>query len=273
VIFTLKTTRYPATDLGYLLHKNPANLHSFDLSIGKAHVFFPETEPDQCCAALLLDIDPISLVKKKRGHFDDSFNLEQYVNDRPYVASSFLSMAIARVFRDALKGVCKEKPELLSEPWPFEGCIAALPSQSKTRSELIRSLFEPLGYQVTIEAYPLNEKNPDWWLQLTEQGGEGMVVKPYDFTVVGSHGLIQPGLKCRGREYLRIIYGPEYTIQENLERLKSRNIGKKRSLALREYALGVEALERFVRKEPLYKFHEAVFGVLALESEPIDPRL
>jgi protein phosphatase len=117
------------------------------------------------------------------------------------------------------------------------------------------------------------EEAADWWLRLTEQGSEGMVVKPYDFTVVGSHGLIQPGLKCRGREYLRIIYGPEYTSQENLERLKNRNIGKKRSLALREYALGFEALERFVRKEPLYKFHEAVFGVLALESEPIDPRL
>lgn len=162
MIFTLKTTRYPATDLGYLLHKNPANCHSFDLSIGKAHVFFPETNPDQCCAALLLDIDPTALVRKKRGHFDDSFNLEQYVNDRPYVASSFLSMAIARVFREGMKGVCKEKPELLSFPWPFEACIAALPSQSKTGQELIKSLFEPLEYQVNIEAYPLNEKNPDW---------------------------------------------------------------------------------------------------------------
>lgn len=113
----------------------------------------------------------------------------------------------------------------------------------------------------------------NWWLQLTGQGGEGMVVKPYDFTVAGIHGLIQPGIKCRGREYLRIIYGPEYTIQKNLERLKGRNVAKKRSLALREYALGIEALERFVKKEPLYKSHEPVFGVLALESEPVDPRL
>lgn len=127
---------------------------------------------------------------------------------------------------------------------------------------------------VHIEDPASCESAVNWWLELTEeQGGEGFVVKPYDFTVVGSHGLVQPGLKCRGREYLRIIYGPEYTTQENLERLKVRNVAKKRSLALREYALGIEALERFVKKEPLYKYHEAVFGVLALESEPIDPRL
>ncbi|MCC6863228.1 MAG: polynucleotide kinase-phosphatase, partial [Rhodobacteraceae bacterium] len=112
-----------------------------------------------------------------------------------------------------------------------------------------------------------------WWTEMTANGGEGMVVKPVDFTVMGKQGLIQPGIKCRGREYLRIIYGPEYTVQENLERLRKRGLGLKRSLALREYALGYEALQRFVNKEPLYRVHEAVFGVLALESEPVDPRL
>ena len=112
-----------------------------------------------------------------------------------------------------------------------------------------------------------------WWEALTEQGGEGMVVKPYDFHPRGSRGLIQPAVKCRGREYLRIIYGPEYLLPNNLDRLKARNLGVKRRLALREFALGIEALERFVRREPLQRVHECVFGVLALESEPVDPRL
>jgi protein phosphatase len=112
-----------------------------------------------------------------------------------------------------------------------------------------------------------------WWEQLTERGGEGMVVKPFDWIVRGRKGLVQPALKCRGREYLRIIYGPEYTAPEHLERLRSRSLAGKRSLALREYALGLEALHRFVEGEPLHRVHECVFGVLALESEPIDPRL
>lgn len=113
----------------------------------------------------------------------------------------------------------------------------------------------------------------NWWTDMTAKGGEGMVVKPLAFTVMGDKGLVQPGIKCRGREYLRIIYGPEYTVTENLERLRKRGLGLKRSLALREYALGYEALARFVVHDPLYRVHEAVFGVLALESEPVDPRL
>ena len=112
-----------------------------------------------------------------------------------------------------------------------------------------------------------------WWEALTERGGEGIVVKPYDFHPCGSRGLVQPAIKCRGREYLRIIYGPEYLLPENLDRLKERGLGVKRQLALREFALGIEALERFVRHEPLQRVHECVFGVLALESEPVDPRL
>jgi protein phosphatase len=100
-----------------------------------------------------------------------------------------------------------------------------------------------------------------------------MVVKPEEFVTLGRKGLVQPALKCRGREYLRIIYGPEYAAPEHLARLRERGLGRKRSLALREFALGVEALERFVRHEPLRRVHECVFGVLALESEPVDPRL
>ena len=112
-----------------------------------------------------------------------------------------------------------------------------------------------------------------WWLSLTGNGGEGMVVKPEFFTAKYKGEVIQPAVKCRGREYLRIIYGPEYLIPENLKRLKSRSLTRKRSLALREFSLGMESLDRFVMGEPLYRVHECVFGVLALESEPVDPRL
>lgn len=113
----------------------------------------------------------------------------------------------------------------------------------------------------------------NWWGQLTNQGGEGMVIKPLDFITFSRKDLVQPAIKCRGREYLRIIYGPEYTLPDHLQKLKNRNVGRKRSLALREFALGIEALERFIKREPLRRVHECVFGVLALESEPIDPRL
>jgi len=112
-----------------------------------------------------------------------------------------------------------------------------------------------------------------WWETLTTAGGEGMVVKPRDFVVRGKKGLIQPALKVRGREYLRIIYGPEYDAPEHLERLRERGLAGKRNLALREFALGHEGLKRFVAREPLRRVHECVFAVLALESEPIDPRL
>jgi protein phosphatase len=112
-----------------------------------------------------------------------------------------------------------------------------------------------------------------WWEELTSSGGEGMVVKPLSFVARGPRGMVQPAIKVRGPEYLRIIYGPEYLLDGNLERLRSRALGAKRSLAVREFALGVEGLERFVRNEPLRRVHECVFAVLALESEPVDPRL
>ncbi|MDB5292414.1 MAG: metallophosphoesterase [Phycisphaerales bacterium] len=130
------------------------------------------------------------------------------------------------------------------------------------------------AYQIVNVADPASvEGGIAWWEELTAQGGEGMVVKPLEFAVRGKKGLLQPAVKCRGREYLRIIYGPEYDAPENLERLRGRGVAAKRSLALREFALGIESLERFVRREPLRNVHECVFGVLALESEPVDPRL
>jgi protein phosphatase len=129
-------------------------------------------------------------------------------------------------------------------------------------------------YKVVDVTDPVSQaEGTGWWTELTGRGGEGMVVKPLDFLVRGRRGLAQPAIKCRGREYLRIIYGPDYTAEENLSRLRSRGLGHKRSLALGEFALGIEGLERFVRREPLRRVHECVFGVLALESEPVDPRL
>ncbi|MCC3160321.1 polynucleotide kinase-phosphatase [Hymenobacter sp. 15J16-1T3B] len=126
---------------------------------------------------------------------------------------------------------------------------------------------------VTLRDIPDVEVATQWWLDLTEAGGEGMVVKPYDFIPAGQKNLVQPALKCRGREYLRIIYGPDYLLPGNLERLRERNVKSKRNLALREFALGVEGLERFVAGQPLRQVHQCVFGVLALESEAVDPRL
>ncbi|MEL5953256.1 polynucleotide kinase-phosphatase [Streptomyces sp. CLV115] len=134
--------------------------------------------------------------------------------------------------------------------------------------QITRRLVVDTGDEASVRA------GVDWWLEMTGRGGEGMVVKPLAALVRDGKGrLVQPGIKVRGREYLRIIYGPEYTRPENLERLRDRFLGHKRSLALREYALGLEALDRLADGEPLWRVHEAVFAVLALESEPVDPRL
>jgi protein phosphatase len=135
-------------------------------------------------------------------------------------------------------------------------------------------LIAPTPWRVVDLSSPAEQEAATaWWTERTEAGMEGMVVKPLPFVARGSKGLIQPALKVRGREYLRIIYGPEYLLPENLQRLRARSLGRKRSLALREFALGAEAIERFARGEPLYRVHECVAGVLAMEAEPVDPRL
>ncbi len=134
-------------------------------------------------------------------------------------------------------------------------------------------LFQTTGYRVVAMNSPDEVEAIGWWEELTARGGEGMVVKPMDFIARGKRDLVQPAMKCRGAEYLRIIYGPEYTLPQNMERLRNRSLSTKRSLALREFALGVEGLSRFVAGEPLYRVHECAFAVLALESEPVDPRL
>ncbi|WP_399931116.1 polynucleotide kinase-phosphatase [Streptomyces kanamyceticus] len=141
-------------------------------------------------------------------------------------------------------------------------------SQGSDLLQTTRRLYVDTGDEASVRA------GVDWWLEMTGRGGEGMVVKPVEALARNAQGrLVQPGVKCRGREYLRIVYGPEYTRPQNLEKLRGRTLGHKRSLALREYALGLEALDRLADGEPLWRVHEAVFAVLALESEPVDPRL
>src|ERR1041384_7961815 len=141
MLLTITSTRAPATDLGYLLHKNPARLHSFELSFGKAHLFYPEATHERCTAALLLDVDPVGLVRNRRGPAGEGGTLDQYVNDRPYVESSFLSVAIARIFGTALGGRSKERAELAEQEIPLTAKLSVL--SSKPGEDFIRRLFVP----------------------------------------------------------------------------------------------------------------------------------
>ncbi|PYP25163.1 MAG: hypothetical protein DMD55_13080 [Gemmatimonadetes bacterium] len=160
MLLQLTTTQRPATDLGFLLHKNPARAQSFDLSFGRVHVFYPEATPERCTAALLLDVDSVGLVRGRGGPEGEGGLLQQYVNDRPYVASSFLSVAIARVFGSALKGESKKRPDLVVAPIPLEARIAVLSCHGG--EGFLRRLFEPLGYSVAAEPQPLDPKFPEW---------------------------------------------------------------------------------------------------------------
>ena len=158
MLLTITTSHSPATDLGYLLHKHPGRLQSFDLSFGQAHVFYPQADEERCVACLLLDVDPIGMVRRKGR--DSGFLLGHYVNDRPYVASSFLSVAISQVFGTALGGRCKDRPELVTKAIPLTARIDVLPVRGG--EEWLHRIFEPLGYTVEAERYPLDERFPEW---------------------------------------------------------------------------------------------------------------
>jgi 3' terminal RNA ribose 2'-O-methyltransferase Hen1 len=160
MLLTISTTHRPATDLGYLLHKSPFRVHSLEQVFGKAHIFYPETTPERCTVALLLDIDSIGLVRNRRGPSGEGYAMEEYVNDRPYVASSFMSVAIGRTLRTAMTGRSKERQELAETTLPFEAQITVLPCRGG--ESVLRSLFEPLGYEVTAIRHPLDEKFPEW---------------------------------------------------------------------------------------------------------------
>ncbi len=159
MLLTITTTHQPATDIGYLLHKNPAKLHSVTLNFGAAHLFYPEAQAERCTAALLLDVDPVQLVRKG-GKPGEGFALEQYVNDRPYVASSFMSVALNKVFGTAFSGNCKQRPELVATALPLSVTIHALPCRGG--EELLQRLFTPLGYAIAAERIPLDEHYPEW---------------------------------------------------------------------------------------------------------------
>ena len=159
MLLTLSTQHPRAGELGFLFHKHPAKLQSFNSSFGKVHVFYPVNESDRCELALLLDVDPIGLVRKK-GPGGNSGALDQYVNDRPYVASSFLSVAIAEVLGSALNGRSADRPDLVEVTFPFLVKLAALPCRGG--EVLLRKLFEPLGYKVTTAGQPLDPTFPDW---------------------------------------------------------------------------------------------------------------
>jgi 3' terminal RNA ribose 2'-O-methyltransferase Hen1 len=159
MLLTITTTHSPATDLGRLLHKHPGRFQTFSLAFGKAHVFYPEASDARCTAALLLDIDPIGLVRGK-SPTGNEWTLEHYVNDRPYVASSFLSVAIAQVFGTALAGRCKDVPELAETAIPLVFTLPVLPCRGG--EAYLRNLFEPLGYHTTAQAIPLDERFPQW---------------------------------------------------------------------------------------------------------------
>ena len=160
MLLTLTTTHRPATDLGFLLRKNPARAQTFELPFGEARVFYPEAGDDRCTCALQVVVDPIGLVRKRGGPAGDRGALDQYVNDRPYAASSFLSVAIARVFDSALAGRAKERPELVDVPLPLRATISALPCGGD--GGFLRRLFEPLGYAVKATRAPLDETFPEW---------------------------------------------------------------------------------------------------------------
>src|SRR5215218_7647886 len=146
MLLTITTTHTPATDLGHLLRKNPSRAQAVDLSFGRAHVFYPEANDERCTVALVLDVDPVGLVRGRRGPEGEGGLLMQYVNDRPYVASSFLSVAVADVFGTAMTGRSKERQELADTPLPLEARLATVPCRGG--DELLRRLFEPLGYLV-----------------------------------------------------------------------------------------------------------------------------
>lgn len=174
MLLTIETTHAPATDLGYLLHKNPAGLQTFEVGFGKVYVFYPVAERERCQIAVLLDVDPIGLVRRRGGATGGESTLDQYVSDRPYVASSFLSVALSTLFSTALNGRSKERPELVEQPIPLRASISVVPCRGG--DGLLGRLFGPLGYSVTTAHHPLDERFPEW--------GEG----PY-YTVTLEHTL------------------------------------------------------------------------------------
>jgi 3' terminal RNA ribose 2'-O-methyltransferase Hen1 len=160
MLLTITSNHQPASDLSYLLHKHPDKVHEIEISTGVAHVFYTVVSETKCTICLLLNIDPVGLVRRNSGPRGNDFALEQYVNDRPYVASSFMSAAIAKAFSTAMNGRCKDKPELVTVPMPLEVELAAIPVRGG--ETVVKELFEPLGYTIHLQRHPVDPKFPEW---------------------------------------------------------------------------------------------------------------
>ncbi len=160
MLLTITMTRPPATELGWLLHKHPDNVRTVSFPFGDAHVFFPEATDERCTAALLVEVDPVGLVRRRGGKHQESFSLAGYVNDRPYAASSFLSVSLGKLFGTAMSGRCERRPELVDVALPLEVEIPTLPCRGG--ESVLRTLSEPLGYEVEAEAIPVDARFPDW---------------------------------------------------------------------------------------------------------------
>lgn len=149
-----------ATDIGYLLHKNPANIHQTSLAFGDSHVFYPITEAQKCSMSFLVDVDPITLIRGRKGDASDAYPLQHYVNDRPYVANSFMSVAIAKTFGTALNGSCKRKPELVHHKWSLTIELPCV--RVKGGETTIFNFMRPLGYEVECKRLSYDESHPEW---------------------------------------------------------------------------------------------------------------
>ena len=260
MLLTISTEHQPATDLGYLLHKHPERAQSFDFAYGRAHVFYPEATPERCTAALILDIDSIALKRRRTSEFA----LEQYVNDRPYVASSFMSGAMARVYGSALRGQCKERPDLVDRPMPLEACLSAV--SCRGGGQLLRDLFAPLGYVVSAESHVLDDTFPDW--------GES----PYHTVTIGATTRLQDLLT---HLYVLIpVLDDEkhyYVSDEEIDKLLSRGEGwlaghPERELIVARYLkhqhhLEREALSRLLDEQPGAEDAEPDAGEAAVEED------
>ena len=268
MLLTLSTSMPNATELGFLLHKHRDRAQSFDVAGGTAHVLWPEATadgaPSRCCSRSTRSPwsgagtgGAVTASRSPSTRTTDAYR--RYV----WPTSQLQGVQLAPFQLLASEGRTWAEHD---QGWHLDLADRLVPADS----DLLRStrrIRVDTGDRASVRA------GVQWWEGLTAAGGEGMVVEPFANLVPAGRGYAQPGIKVRGRQYLRIIYGPDYTEPQHLERLRARALGHKRSLAAREYALGLESLERAVRREPLWRVHEAVFAVLALESEPVDPRL
>ncbi|HEY1187471.1 MAG TPA: 3' terminal RNA ribose 2'-O-methyltransferase Hen1 [Gemmata sp.] len=248
MLLTISTVHRPASDLAFLLHKHPDRFQSFDLSFGTAHVYYPEVGADRCTACLMLDVDTVGVVRGKNP--DQNFLLAQYVNDRPYAASSFLSVAIAQVLGSALQGRCKDRPELVATPLPLEARLDVLCVRGG--EAVLRGMFEPLGYAVEAVRHPLDERFPEW--------GES----PY-FSVTVRHTVTLSELLTHLYVLIPVFDSRKHYFvgEDELEKLLAKGEGW-----LARHPLKDEIARRYLRFQP--SLYRMALSRLVVEEEPVE---